>query len=247
MKSTTTSHPSPSVPNTFNGLALCAGIGGLELGLRLAIGSDYRTVCYVEREAYAASVLVARMEDSSLDRAPVWGDVTTFDSSRWRGIVDIVSSGFPCQPYSTAPRGRNREDGDMWPSVIRVVGDISPNFVFLENVRTAPWGKIRLDLKAHDYRVEIGEFCPSLMGAPHKRPRTFLLAHSDRKSQPRSSIDEQVARIQAAPIAHWFTVPQGLGVDDGDASRMDRLRCLGNAVVPQCAARAFTELWERLR
>lgn len=82
----------------MNGLALCAGVGGLELGLRLAIGPSYRTVCFVEREAFAAATLVARMEDEALDQAPVWDDLTTFDGRPWCGVVDLVAAGFPCQP-----------------------------------------------------------------------------------------------------------------------------------------------------
>ena len=85
------------------GLSLCAGAGGLDLGLHLALGGfaadskngagragGYRTVGYVEREAYAAAVLVARMEVAALDPAPVWDDVGTFDGAPWRGAVDIV-------------------------------------------------------------------------------------------------------------------------------------------------------------
>lgn len=76
----------------MNGLALCAGVGGLELGLRIAIGDGFRTVCFVEREAYAAATLVARMEDQSLDRAPIWDDIATFDGAMWRGKVDLISA-----------------------------------------------------------------------------------------------------------------------------------------------------------
>lgn len=74
----------------MNGLALCAGIGGLELGLR-GVWPDLRTVCWVERDAYAASVLVSRMQEGALDEAPVWDDLATFDGAAWRGCVDLVS------------------------------------------------------------------------------------------------------------------------------------------------------------
>lgn len=87
----------------MNGLALCAGAGGLELALHIA-DPGYRTVCYVEREARAAATLVARMADETLDSAPIWGDVTSFDGRRWRGVVDIVSGGYPCQGESNAGR-----------------------------------------------------------------------------------------------------------------------------------------------
>ena len=85
------------------GLALSAGIGGLELGIRLALGAErYRTVCYVEWESYAASTLVARMAAQEMDDAPIWDDVKTFDGRPWRGVVDLLTAGYPCQPFSNA-------------------------------------------------------------------------------------------------------------------------------------------------
>jgi len=90
-----------------HGLSLCAGAGGIDLGLTIAC-PGYRTVCYVEREAYAAATLVARMEDKALDPAPLWDDVTTFDGRPWRGAVDILIGGYPCQPFSVAGKVRVR-------------------------------------------------------------------------------------------------------------------------------------------
>ena len=75
------------------GLSLCAGAGGLDLGLMLA-EPGYRAVGYVERDAFAAAVLVARMEDAALDQAPVWDDVAAFDGRPWRGAVDVLTAGF---------------------------------------------------------------------------------------------------------------------------------------------------------
>ena len=80
----------------MNGLALCSGVGGLELGLDLVLGYDgFRTVCYVERDAYAAASLVARMGDEALDLAPIWDDLFTFNAKEFRGSVDLISAGFP--------------------------------------------------------------------------------------------------------------------------------------------------------
>ena len=80
-------------------LSLFAGYGGIDLGIRLAVPGS-RAVCFVEREAYAQAVLVARMEDASLDPTPLWDDVCTFDGHPWRGVVDCVAGGFPCQDIS---------------------------------------------------------------------------------------------------------------------------------------------------
>lgn len=93
----------------YNVLALCAGVGGLELGIRIA---EPRAVgvCYVERESAAAATLVARMEDGWLSPAPIWSDLGTFDARPWRGVVDCVASGDPCQPNSLAGRQLGEAD-----------------------------------------------------------------------------------------------------------------------------------------
>ena len=96
----------------MNGLALCAGYGGLELGLRLA-EPGYRTACFVEWESFAAATLVARMADETMDPAPVWDDVATFDGRPWRGKIHILVAGFPCQPWSVAGAKRGIED-ERW-------------------------------------------------------------------------------------------------------------------------------------
>ena len=164
------------------GLSLCAGAGGLDLGLHLA-HAGYRTVGYVEREAYAAATLVARMEDKALDRAPVWDDLASFDGNAWRGAVDIVHGGYPCQPFSVA--GRKLGDKDprhLWPHVARIVREIEPRLCFFENVG----GHLRLgfeqvhdDLRSMGYRVAAGLFTAEEVGASHKRERLFILAYTE--------------------------------------------------------------------
>ena len=119
----------------MNGLALCAGVGCLELGLKILFGEQYKTICYVEKEAYAAAVLMERMADTSLDNAPIWDDVKTFDGKPWRGKVDIISAGYPCQPFSTAGKRKGTKDSrHIWPYIRVIIADIKPSFVFLENV-----------------------------------------------------------------------------------------------------------------
>lgn len=170
----------------MNGLALCAGAGGLELGISLALGESYRTVCYVEWEAYATATLVARMENSSLDKAPVWDNVKTFDGKPWRGKVDIITAGYPCQPFSFAGQRKGKEDPrHLWPSVARIVREIQPEWIFLENVA----GHVQLgladvlsDLNEMGLSVQWGCLSAGALGASHKRERLFILAHSCRGS-----------------------------------------------------------------
>lgn len=82
-------------------LSLCAGVGGLDLGIRVA-QPNARAVCFVEIEAFACEILAMRMEDKSLDEAPVWTDLRSFDGKPWRGVVDCITAGYPCQPFSVA-------------------------------------------------------------------------------------------------------------------------------------------------
>ena len=122
------------VDNTFNVLSICAGAGGLDLGLRMAEPTA-RTVLYVEHEATACLQLVARMEDGSLDPAPLWTDLRTLDGRPWRGVVDCIIGGIPCQPHSIAGKRLGAADErDLWPDTARVIGDVRPEWVFLENV-----------------------------------------------------------------------------------------------------------------
>lgn len=164
----------------MNGLALCAGAGGLELALHIA-DPGYRTVCYVEREARAAATLVARMADETLDSAPIWGDVTSFDGRRWRGVVDIVSGGYPCQGESNAGRGLGVKDPRwLWPHFRRILIQSGAEWGFFENVgahlsRSFP--VVAGDLARLGFRVAAGLFTAAECGASHQRERLFILAH----------------------------------------------------------------------
>src|SRR5262245_28110808 len=167
-----------------NGLALCAGAGGLELGIGLASDDRIRTVCYVEREAHAAATLVARMDDGALDPAPVWDDIATFDGRPWRGVVDIVSAGYPCQPFSVAGDRRGAADPrHLWPHVARIIDECGANLVVLENVPghlSLGFEAVAGDLERMGFRVACGLFSARGVGAPHRRERLFVVAHRER-------------------------------------------------------------------
>jgi len=186
----------------MNGISLCAGIGGIDISLKIALGDAYRTVCYVELNSFSASLLVARMEDSSLDRAPIWDDIGTFDGRRWRGKVDLISAGFPCPPFSTAGRRKGSEDDRwLWPQIKRIVCEVAPEWVFLENVRGLlschagrEFGEILGDLASLGYDAEWDVFRARDVGATHLRGRVFILAHpsvSRRSRRPISKNHEE--------------------------------------------------------
>ena len=120
-------------------IEICAGVGMLGEGLRAGLthlGLTHRTVAYIEREAYAASVLAARMEDESLDGAPVWPDLLTFDGAAWRGAVDCIAAGFPCQDLSLAGRraGLDGARSGLFFNIVDIADDCGARFLFLENV-----------------------------------------------------------------------------------------------------------------
>jgi len=275
------------------GLALCSGAGGLELGVSLA-APGYRAVCYVEGETYAAGVLAARMEEACLAPAPIWDDLRTFDGRPWRGIVDIVTAGYPCQPFSLAGKQRGERDPRyLWPDVKRVIGEVKPALVFCENVSahlSNGFDIVARDMEALGYRVAAGVFTAWAVGAPHQRERLFWLAHTDgdvlREQQRRGcgtcwsgapisgvhSAERSLADTKreglerptwngvhnsrwstikstsgCADDTGWWSSEPGVGrMVDGLAHRVDRLRAIGNGVVPAVAARAFRVLMEEL-
>lgn len=166
----------------LNSLSLCSGGGGLDLGLSLAVPA-LRTVCWVEWEAFACEVLAARMEAKQVVEAPVWSDLRTFDGRPWRGVVDILSAGYPCQPFSLAGKRRGSDDPrHLWPHVRRVVGEVEPAICFFENVSghlSLGFDQVAADLKGMGYTVAAGLFTAAEVGASHKRERLFILAVDD--------------------------------------------------------------------
>jgi DNA (cytosine-5)-methyltransferase 1 len=173
-------------PKELRGLSLCAGYAGLDLGLHIA-ESNYRTVCYVEREAHAAATLVARMGDKALAPAPIWDDLKSFDGSPWRGRVHIVTAGYPCQPFSCSGLRQGKDDPrHLWPDVARIVRECEPEWVFAENVEghiDLGFAAVRDELEAMGYSTKAGLFSAAEVGASHRRNRLFILAHTNRERQ----------------------------------------------------------------
>ncbi len=169
-------------------LSFCAGYGGIDLGLQRVLPSC-RTVAYVEIEAFAIANLVAKMEAGDLDAAPVWTDIKTFPAEPFRGLVDIISGGYPCQPFSAAgSRLGTKDPRHLWPFLRRAIRVIQPGRVFLENVE----GHISLglstvisDLDEDGYRATWGIFSASEVGASHQRKRVFIMADSVREGSQR--------------------------------------------------------------
>jgi DNA (cytosine-5)-methyltransferase 1 len=161
-------------------LSLCSGVGGLELGIAAAEPAA-RVVGYVERDAYAAGVLLARMEESALERAPVWcGEIAELPLEPFAERVDCVTAGFPCQPFSVAgARKRTSDERWIWPDIARVLLLVRPRLVFLENVpalASGGLGPVLGDLASLGFDAEWTVLRASDVGAPHQRARMFILA-----------------------------------------------------------------------
>lgn len=161
-------------------LALFAGAGGGLLGSHLL---GWNTVCAVERDAYAAQVLAQRQNDGILKAFPIWSDVCSFDGKPWRGIIDVISGGFPCQDISSAGKGAGIDGArsGMWAEMARIIGEVRPSFVFVENspmLVGRGLARVISDLAKMGYDAEWARFSASNFGAPHQRDRIWIVAHS---------------------------------------------------------------------
>jgi len=163
-------------------LSLFAGAGGGILGGHLL---GWRTVCAVELEPYAAGVLLQRQNDGILQPFPVWDDVCTFDGKPWRGIVDVISGGFPCQDISAAGKGAGitGERSGLWKEFARIICEVRPRFVFVENspmLTSRGLDTVLRDLAALGYDAEWGVLGAVDAGAPHVRERIWIVAYADK-------------------------------------------------------------------
>jgi DNA (cytosine-5)-methyltransferase 1 len=214
-------------------LSLCTGLGGLDLGVEIAVPGA-RTICAVERDAYCASILAQSMEQSVIPQAPIWDDLRTFDGRPWRGSVDCVTAGYPCQPFSAAGQKRGEADPrHLWPDVFRVIGECGSPLVFLENVArhlSAGFDVVARDLQGLGYTVAAMVCRASTVGAPHQRERLFALAVSD---AGRERVGELAEWIELHAPERWDTelahMGEGLADPHGGLRQSGLLESLGRA------------------
>lgn len=176
----------------INHISLCAGYGGIDLGLRRVFPAC-RTVAYVEIEAFAVANLVAKMEEGELDQAPIWTNLKTLPLEAFPTGLEIISGGFPCQPFSAAGKREGDEDPrHLFPYIKNAIRTIQPQWVFLENVEGIISAKLKGDgwedpagtpvllhvireLERVGYRATAGVFSAAEVGATHQRKRVFIL------------------------------------------------------------------------
>ena len=237
----------------MNELALFAGAGGGILGGKLL---GWRTVCAVEWEPYPASVLCARQNDGLLPPFPIWDDVQTFDGKPWRGIVDVVSGGFPCTDISAAGKGAgiDGEASGMWREMARIICEVRPQFVFVENspmLTSRGLGRVLGDLASMGFDANWGVLGADSIGLPHRRERIWVLATHPRHKYVERGIEEKIfgkPRIQGkfydgvdkneSGLRSIFS-PGLCRAFNGLPGQVDRLKAIGNAQVPRVAAAAW--------
>ncbi len=223
----------------MNELALFAGAGG---GLLASNLLGHNIVCAVERDEFCQHVLVQRQNDRILQPFPIWDDICTFDGRPWKGTVDLVSGGFPCQAFSSAARGRNIAEKDLWGEMRRVIREVRPHLVFAENVSEKAILQAQNDLLQDGYNSKYLKLSAKDLGADHERDRFWLLAYTDYYSQLRSTKYAEAQELPKLRNGVWETFSGELRVSNGVAFRMDSLKALGNGQVPLVAAEAFVRL-----
>ena len=222
----------------MNELALFAGAGGGILGGHLL---GWRTICAVEWEPYPASVLCVRQNEGLLPPFPIWDDIQTFDGRPWKGIVDVVSGGFPCQDISAAGKGAglDGERSGMWAHMARVVSEVRPQYVFVENspmLTTRGGTRVVGDLTEMGYDCKWTVMGAADIGANHQRDRIWIKATAqltdtdlqssfakpeikhDRPQESDASSQRGMGTSHAAKanMAHsMFNGLQGIGKDGG--------------------------------
>lgn len=246
---------------------------GLHEGLR-AVGREPRTICMVEREAFSVAILGKAMQEGRLDECPVWcGDLRDLPRDELPAI-DWITGGYPCQPFSHAGKRMGEDDPrHLWPAILDLVRTLRPGGVFFENVAghmSLGLDRVLQDLAGCGYRSAFGLFTAEEVGAPHRRERVFILGWMGDADDPglegrslrgAGRTDEPAIGSRGGAVAWppgpadadgWRRYLASGGPEpavrrgtDGLRHRVDRLRCLGNGVVPDQAAVAFRALATR--
>lgn len=221
--------------------SLFSGIGGFDLAAQW-MGWD--NVFQVEIDEFCQKVLA-----KNFPNAKRYGDIKQFDGTEWAGQIDVLSGGFPCQPFSVAGDRKGVEDDRyLWPQMLRVIKQVKPTFVVAENVSGAWYmvDEICSSLEREGYTTEPVGIEAASVGANHRRLRYWFIAYSHslrlqrgKKTTQLEGAYEQLSRL--LPPNSWPEVsrPAINRVDHGIPNRVDRIKSLGNAIVPQVALEIF--------
>ena len=237
--------------------SLFTGIGGFDLAVEWM---GWENVFQVEWDGFCQKVLA-----KNFPNVKRYGDIKEFDGTKYRGLIDIISGGFPCQPYSLAGKRKGKaDDRHLWPEMLRTIREIQPSWVVGENVpgiinwsRGLVFHEVQVDLENQGYKIFPCILPACSVNAPHRRDRTWFIAYSDsfrRKTiqSENDNIKERNLQNKERSSFHMgscFTLfdekrerlyESGIcGTNDGISERMDRLTATGNAVVPQIVYQIF--------
>ena len=177
-------------------MELFVGYGGFSLALKLALPEQTRTICYVDIEPYCQEIISARIKDGALDKAPIFCDIKAFIdqgyAGQYMGLVDVITAGPPCQPFSIAGKRRGEADPrNLWPETIEVIRLVRPRYVLLENVpnllNSFYFGRILGDLAESGYDAEGRCLSAAQCGANHKRERLWIMAYAQHRRREKGS------------------------------------------------------------
>ena len=248
----------------MNELSLFTGAGGGLLGTKLL---GWKALGYVEYEDYCQRIIAQRIKDGIIDDAPIFSDIDTFISEgyadAYQGMVNVVTAGFPCQPFSIAGKGQAENDErNMWPETIEVIRRVRPQYALLENVpglfNHKYIQRIFGDLAEAGYDARWDVISAAECGAPHLRKRVWIVADSKReglegstrrqirsfrKSKKSLKGGKSCRGITEAGI-YWKTEPRLGRVAHGVADRVDRIKAIGNGQVPAVVREAWNLLNE---
>ena len=242
---------------TLRHLDLFSGIGGFALAASWT--TTIETVGFCEIDPFATQVLSKHWPD-----IPIHNDITTLQNEGQYGAIDIITGGFPCQPFSIAGRKKGYEDDrDLWPEMLRVIQEFKPTWVIGENVAhfaNMAFSRTKTDLEGEGYEVQPLIIPSCSIGAPHQRDRVWIIAHTDRVMRSSSEFQPEVhSEGKGEKRSEWAQFqfinrgnnniefreedqPFICRMDDGLPDDVDRLKSLGNAIVPQVAYEILKEL-----
>lgn len=223
----------------MNELSLFSGVGGGLLGTKLL---GWRTLGYVESNNYCQRIIKARIEDGIFDKAPIFGDISTFISEGYakiyKGLVDVITGGFPCQPFSTASHGR-KTARDMWPEMRETIDIIRPKYIFAENVQKEPIECAERDLRCMGYGTKKISLSARDVGADHIRKRYWLFGYPNNDGESMCFLNDEAQRVSKLQINVWKSNSSELRMVDGMAYKLDRLKAIGNGQIPAVVAEAW--------
>ena len=210
-------------------LSLCSGAGGLDIGIERGSGGTAFPVCYVEREITAAATLASNITQGTLADAPIWSDLKTFDFTAWRGHVEGIVGGYPCQPFSqVGPKLGEADPRNLWNWIEAGIKAVRPIWCFFENVSghlSLGFTTVAESLRGMGYEVAATLVTAEETGAPHRRERLFILAYTESERHERSAFKRKAdIAIGAEPNGRFTESGGSMANTSGNGRKKEGVR-----------------------